>query len=186
MRTYRAAWTWTLALLVTVSAVAGWVGVGAAPLLGAVVTLTCLGVVFGLTWTEPMEHRLRLSLTCGGWFAVVAVLIVGLPALLDVWALLVLVAVGAGTPVLVEAALSTVPSRRPVRPVDRAECLSDRDLARRWRTSQDEIRRRGCPPATVLRLVQERAQLLDEIQRRDPGGFDAWARRAVAREPQER
>jgi hypothetical protein len=127
----------------------------------------------------------RLSLTCGGWFAVAAVLVVGLPSLLDVWALLVLVAVGAGTPVLVEAALTSVRSSRPVRPVDHAECLSDRDLVRRWRTSQDEIRRRGCPPATVLHLVQERAQLLDEMQRRDPAGFEVWIRRAVAHEPQE-
>jgi hypothetical protein len=57
MRTYRATWTWTVAILVTASAVAGWVGVGAAPMLGATVSLAFLGVVFGLTWTEPTEHR---------------------------------------------------------------------------------------------------------------------------------
>lgn len=87
---------------------------------------------------------------------------------------------------MVEHAFRAWRAWRPVKPTDRPEQLSDRDLVRRWRLSYDELRRHSCPSATVLRLVQERSLLLDEVERRDPAGFERWLERVAAREAQDR
>lgn len=184
MKTYRVAWAWTVALLGSVSAVAGGLDIGWAALAGATLTLAFLGVAFGLTWTDPLQHRLRLSLRCAGWFAVAGVLFVGLPSLLGAWALLVLLALLAGAPIAVAPTAGFLRRRRWS--AEHLEGMPDRELTRRWRASQEAIRRAGRPSSLTLRLVQERALLLDEMERRDPVGFETWCRRAISREPQER
>jgi hypothetical protein len=59
------------------------------------------------------------------------------------------------------------------------EAMSVRDLHRRWDCTTVEVLR---PTTTVPRrlvLVEERRRLLDELQLRDPAGFDAWLGTAV-------
>lgn len=54
--------------------------------------------------------------------------------------------------------------------------LSDRALCQAWRASYLRLQRlQDVPdPSGVARVTRERSQLLDELQRRDPTGFDAW------------
>lgn len=51
--------------------------------------------------------------------------------------------------------------------------LSDSDLCRQWRQSFTDLQRAG-GPAELARLSQTRRELLDELARRDPAGFDRW------------
>ncbi len=52
---------------------------------------------------------------------------------------------------------------------DPREDLSELDLVRMWRRTSDELRAEASSSEEVLRLVRERALLLDELEERDPG-----------------
>ncbi len=58
--------------------------------------------------------------------------------------------------------------RRPTPPAAGLRDLSDRDLELRWQVSTVRLRHPGTAPPVRLRLVAERAALLDEMERRWP------------------
>lgn len=66
------------------------------------------------------------------------------------------------------------------------EAMVRRDLLRRWESTTAEVRRPTTSLARRLVLVEERRQLLDELQRRDPAYFDDWVATAVPGRPPDR
>jgi hypothetical protein len=66
------------------------------------------------------------------------------------------------------------------------EDLSTRDLRRRWEWTTTEVLRADLTVARRLHLVEERRQLLDELQDRDPAHFGAWLLTAVPDRPRDR
>jgi hypothetical protein len=54
--------------------------------------------------------------------------------------------------------------------VPAAELLAadDRELERRWHRTAAQLRHPGTTPESALRLVHERQQILDELERRHP------------------
>jgi hypothetical protein len=60
--------------------------------------------------------------------------------------------------------------------VRRLEALSDADLRRRWHESTPRLRPAGAVRSMedVLAIVEQRACILDEVEARDPGGFEQW------------
>lgn len=61
--------------------------------------------------------------------------------------------------------------------------LSDRDLAELWLSTGRQVRNPSTAAGAVLALVEERVLLLDELERRDPAGFQAQLVRAGWRDP---
>jgi hypothetical protein len=62
---------------------------------------------------------------------------------------------------------------------DALEALTLRDLHRRWEWTTAEVLRPTTSVSRRVALVEERRHLLDELQLRDPVGFDAWLHTAV-------
>ncbi|WP_345527701.1 hypothetical protein [Nocardioides endophyticus] len=186
MRTYRTCWGFTAILVTAVAVVAAVPSVGVGPLLAETVALAILGLTFGVAWSVDGQRWWRPARQGATWFALGGILVIGLPEAIGAWSIPVLVLIGSSAPVVVEQANRYWRARRPVKATDHPEKLSDRDLMRRWRSSYDEMRRQGCPATDVLRLVQERSLLLDEVERRDPAGFEQWLERVAPRETQDR
>lgn len=185
MRAYRSIWCTTVLLLAAVAGLAGVRVVGAAATLGTSLAFAGLGALFGFSWIEEPARRPRAMTECALWFGVSGLLVIGLPPVVGSWSLPVLILVGVSCPVLVQLALATYRRAHPVVVADDPARLTDRDLARRWRSSTTEIG--GCSdPDTVARLVEERSGLLDELERRDPERFADWLVRSGWREPQDR
>jgi len=62
------------------------------------------------------------------------------------------------------------------RRADKRDELTDRSttmLCRQWQASYQELRTTSAPMQR-LRIVEERARYLDELERRDPVGLQAW------------
>ncbi|WP_395695134.1 hypothetical protein [Nocardioides sp.] len=186
MRAYRTGWR---ALVLVLAVGAGLVGVGDVGWLATVgtsVAFACLGALFGFSWIEEPGHRPRVMAECAVWFGVAGLLIVGLPPVVGAWSLPVLLVIGVSCPPLLQLGLDQWRKAHPVVATDHPVELSDRDLVRRWRQTTEELSDRSVPPATALRLVEERSSLLDELERRDPAKFADWLARSGWREPQER
>ena len=186
MRAYRTLWQATVLVLGVVALAAGGADLGWASMLGAAGAITVLGAASGLAWVEDPGLRWRLVGRLSLWFGGGAVLFLGLPAVIGGWTLLVVVALGALCPELLSWAADHRHASSPVSTPDRLHQLAARDLERRWLRTTQELRARRADPATVLGLVEERERLLDEIERRDPAGFDAMLVRTGWRERQER
>ncbi|HYF72810.1 MAG TPA: hypothetical protein VD864_08305 [Nocardioides sp.] len=173
-RRYRVLWNAVVVLLVGVGIVAGSVAIGWAPLLGVTVCLAVLGAAFGVAWVEPDGDR-RLACSVGARYgAAGAVVVAGLPAIVDGWTAVVLVVMAVTAPPVVELVLRGLRGRSAARLVDDPTRLSERDLAERWRSSYDEMHRAEASTEELLQVVAERARLLDELERRDPRRFRAW------------
>ncbi|WP_395659621.1 hypothetical protein [Nocardioides sp.] len=185
MRAYRTTWRTLVLLVAVVSGVVGIAGVGWLATLGTSVAFACLGALFGFSWIEDPGKRPRAMVECGLWFGVAGLLIIGLPPIVGAWSLPVLLAIGLTCPPLLDLGLSSYRKAHPVAPADEPGLLSDRDLARRWRYTTEELQAHDVPAPAVLRLVQERAVLLDELERRDPERFGEWLVRSGWREPQD-
>ena len=192
MRAYRSVWRVTVACLATVALVVGGSSIGWVAVLGTAAGMAVTGAVVSFAWVQDPARRWRSMTDLATWFGVGAVLMLGLPVLLGPWALFVLLAIGALCPPLVAIMAQELRQRRPADPPETPETiqrLDVLDLERRWvRTSRDlrEMRERRDDPGAVLALIQERERLLDEIERRDPAGFDAVLVRAGWRESQDR
>jgi hypothetical protein len=78
-------------------------------------------------------------------------------------------------PDLVEVAVRAWHRRRPATS-DVLHGVSDAELCRRWQETTPRLRRSGSRSslADVVVVVEERARILDEVEARDPAGFDAW------------
>ena len=186
MKAYRTVWQATVMVLTIVALTAGAADLGWPSMLAAVGAITVLGAASGLAWVEDTDHRWRLVGRLALWFGVGAVLFLGLPAVMGVWTLLVVAGLGGLCPQLLGWVAGQRRPSRPARTSEQTRQLSSRDLERRWLRTTQELRLRKPEPADVLALVQERERLLDEIERRDPAGFDALLVRAGWRERQER
>lgn len=51
--------------------------------------------------------------------------------------------------------------------------LSERDLVRRWVRTSAQLRHPGTTSEAALDLVEARARIIDELERRDPQGYAA-------------
>ena len=54
--------------------------------------------------------------------------------------------------------------------------MSDADLRRRWHESTPRLRPAGSVRTwdDVMQIVEQRARILDEVEARDPAGFEEW------------
>ncbi|GAB6987685.1 hypothetical protein [Nocardioides pyridinolyticus] len=186
MRTYRTVWQATVVVLTIVAVTAGAADLGWPSMLAAVGAITVLGAASGLAWVEATDHRWRLVGLLALWFGVGATLFLGLPAVVGVWTLLVVAMLGGLCPRLLGWVVEKWLSFRPVNTRRQLRRLSTRDLERRWLRTTQEVTRRRSDSAAVLVLVHERVRLLDELERRDPLGFDAMLVRTGWRERQDR
>ncbi len=186
MRTYRHVWT----VVVTVATAAAVVGAVLGDRIGIVVVSTALmaglGAGFAAAFGEEQRVPWRAVRTMAGGFGLVGLVGAGLPVLIGPWTLLLLAVLLLLHPHLLDL-LSR--RRRVARPTP-APAFSlddpDPDPWVRWRASTTRLQRPGLGPEATLRLVQERAALLDELERRDPDRFAAWLVRSGWREPQDR
>jgi hypothetical protein len=185
MRAYRSVWRGIVATLAVLALVVGGASIGWIAVIGTAAGMAVTGAVVSFAWVEDPKRRWRSMGDLALWFGVGAVLMLGLPTAFGPWALFVLLAIGAGCPPLLDLMIRELRQRRPVDSGGTVHRLDGGDLERRWvRTSRELRERRGDVDAT-LALVQERERLLDEIERRDPAGFDAVLVRAGWREPQD-
>lgn len=184
MKIYRRVWSLVVLLAGLVAGVAGWVGFGWLPELLTVGSLAVLGAVFALALAPP-ERRWRTVGRTTGWCVAGGILLLGLPVLVGPWSMLLLVTLAVSAPDLVALALGAVRARRPVGARSRPERYGDQDLRRRWRRTCVEIHEPRRTPEEILRLVEERAVLLDELERRDGEWFADWLARSGWRTTQD-
>ena len=184
MRIYRRVWCLGALLAALAAGVAGCVGFGWLAVVLTAGSLAVLGAVFGLA-LAPSRRRWRVTPRATSWCAVAGLLVIGLPELLGPWSMLVLLGLAASAPDLVALALGLARSRRPVGERSHPERYAEQDLRRRWRRTWIEIQEAHRTPAEILRLVEERAVLLDELERRDGAWFADWLVRAGWRTPQD-
>lgn len=174
MRRYRVGWNVVVGLLVAVGMLAGSISIGWAPLVGITVCLAVLGAAFGVAWVEPDGDRRAASMVGARYGAAGALMVAGLPAIIEGWTALVLIAVTLTAPPILELVVRTLHGKHCDGAVDDPTRLSERDLAERWRASYDEVHRADASAIELLEVVAERARLLDELERRDPRRFRAW------------
>ena len=173
MRFYTGAWRTAVVVSTGLSLVAGVLTI--APTLAVMVAvLASTAATFGWCWGEDPVARRRFAARAALWAGCSGAILTGLPLVIGMWSLLVLVVLGLTAPVVVTGAWRAVTAGRPERRRPPVEHLSDRDLERRWRSTTRRVRSRGLPTAEVTRLVEERARLLDELERRDPDRFATW------------
>lgn len=177
MRAYRALWGTVLALAAVSALCVGGATLGWLALLGTSALLAVLGAVVGFGWTEG-RFDWRTIRTSAGWFGLMGILAMGLPTLLGGWTLLALLGLAATSPQVLEAVSRAHQRRRPALTGEHAERMTERELERRWHRTSAELHRRSLPAAEALRIVQERQLLLDEMERRDPEGFERQLVRA--------
>jgi hypothetical protein len=170
MRTYGTCWGAAVALAAVPALYVGGVALGWLALLGTSCMLAVLGAVVSLGWTDG-ELRWRVVWRSAALFGLLDILLLGLPASMGVWGLLVLALLVATCPPVVASAARTYRQWCPSPTPSDVQHLSDRDLQRRWHCTADDLRRTSVDPAAALRLVQERELLLAEIERRDPELF---------------
>lgn len=186
MRWYRNLWLTTVVVLAAGSFAMAGAALGWTTTIATTAAFILLGAMFGFSWVEDPRRRAPAMGRGAMWFGIVTVLVLGLPAVLGAWSMLLLLTLGAGTPELIEYALRAYRKASPAPVAEHPEGISSRDLARRWRCTSDQLLDRSTSPVQALALVEERARLLDEMERRDPAGFDQWLVRSGWREPEHR
>jgi hypothetical protein len=186
VRAYRNAWQASVAVLTAVALVAAGSSIGWPALLCAVGAVAVGGATCGFAWVDEPPRRSRAIGYLAVSFAVAGVLVLGLPTLLGSWSVLVLAALLTSSPLVVEWLVGRRRLRHQVRTPEQARSLRERDLELRWLRTSRDVRERGADVVAVLALVQERALLLDELERRDPERLDDLLVRAGWREPQDR
>lgn len=186
MRWYRNLWLTTVVVLAAGSFAMAGAALGWTTTIATTAAFILLGAMFGFSWVEDSRRRVPAMGRGALWFGIVTVLVLGLPAVLGAWSMLILLGLGVGTPELIEYALRAYRKASPVPVAEHPEEISTRDLARRWRCTSDQLLDRATTSAQALALVEERARLLDEMQRRDPAGFEQWLVRTGWREPEHR
>lgn len=185
MKVYRVAWHVTVAMLAVAGLVSAATDLGWLPVLLVAATMAATGAMWGLAWIGDPRRRAQVVRGLALWFGAGTVFILGLPTLLGPWSVGALAVLPALCPYLVETVLHRIrPDRQPIA-ADRVCELQPRDLAKRWISTGRQVRDRSTEPSVVLALVEERSLLLDELERRDPVGFEAMLVRAGWHEPQD-
>ncbi|WP_433158419.1 hypothetical protein [Kribbella sp. CA-247076] len=178
MAAYRVIWRVVCGLLIAAGVVAGlfvlplkvWVLVGLVAVFVAFLTVVSRSGKDRERSTPDVETLLR-ALLAG--VAVIAVL--GLGAVLHGNVVLLLLLVGATSPRVVGRVLPRVTGA----PASPARAVSTRQLCREWHDSYLSLRQ-ARTPAARLRIVLARQQCLDELERRDPDGLQAWLASAAS------
>jgi hypothetical protein len=185
MRAYRIVWQVSVTTLAAVALLAAGTSLGWFVVLATVGSLALLGACGAYAWVEDRAYQRRAMVQVASWSAGGTLLWIGLPPLIGPWTILVVAVLGALCPQLVGWLVEHRTRTRSVRTPRQAERLRTRDLERRWQRTTQELRDRRIAVAAALVLVEERALLLDELERRDPAGFQALLVRAGWREPQD-
>ncbi|WP_329000203.1 hypothetical protein OHA18_37935 [Kribbella sp. NBC_00709] len=118
----------------------------------------------------------RQVITAAAAGAALIVLAGGLAVVLGPSVLWLVVLLGGSSPPVVRwctGMRGTAPRRRDVPE------RSTADLCRQWRDSYDALRQAKTDPQR-LRIVMERQRCLDELDRRDPEGLQAWLASAAS------
>ncbi|GAB6987929.1 hypothetical protein [Nocardioides pyridinolyticus] len=185
MSMYRVMWQ-TAVMSVALAAFAGGVAsLGWFVMLVVPATLAVLGACGGFTWVEESPRRRAVMARAASGAGIGAVLWLGLPFLIGAWMLLAVASLAASAPPLVGRLAGCWRRSHPARTSRQLGRLPIPELEQWWRRSGRELASRRADPVVVLALVQERALLLDEIERRDPVGFHNSLVRAGWREPQD-
>lgn len=172
MRIYGRVWRATASCVALVGFTGGVVAFGWAAMSAAIVGLSVVAGLMALVWVRDPRDRLRSFPRFAWWSAAGGALVLGLPALIGGWTLLAALLVAGTSPALVGRVHSQCRRRRPLRAETHARRMADQDLIQRWRRTAAELRHPSTSPPRALSLVQEREMLLDEVERRDPAGFD--------------
>ena len=191
MGVYRSAWSIAVTIVAVAAVIAGGTGVGWFAILLAIAAIAAGGAAIAYAWVEePGQRRRRAVVELSLWFGVGAAMVLGLPELFELWWPLVPAGLAVTSPRALGWAVGWAidARRRSCPPVDseQAPGLTGHDLEARWSRTTRELHARAGQPAAVLALVQEREALLDEIERRDPVGFEAFLVRAGWRQQQRR
>ena len=171
MRTYFWVWGAIASITSAVAFIASGFDVGWPALAATAIAVSMLGSLMGLIWSGGGPSRWRNAILYGLQFGLSGVLLVGLPALIGSWSFLVVLLFWSTSPPLAAFVVRRIRQRLPSDSGDRARHMSDRDLVRRWRRTAAELRHPSTSPAMAVKLVQERALLLDEVERRDTDSF---------------
>lgn len=182
MRAYRSLWNLATTVLVLVSGVAAGLAQGWATVAVLSALAVGYGLVLGLAWFEDPAVRWRAMTRCAWWSVAATLVILGAGPRLGAWTVLAVLTIGASAPDVVVLLRGSPRSARPAR---RPERWSDEELARRWRRTTDEITDGAVSPRRAAQLAEERAGLLDELERRDPQRFAARLAQLGWREPLE-
>jgi hypothetical protein len=183
MKTYRAYWTAVVSGIVLLSIAIGCFAIGWVAVVGASTLTAILGAMFAIALIGPDGSWRPVIGSVALWSVAMGAILIGLSPVFGAWTLLVMVVIGATAPPLVAVAEHATRSLRPVHPASDPGRLDDRELARRWRASYDEVHSHRRSFDAVLQLAQERANLLDEMERRNPQGFQQWIDGAAWRSP---
>lgn len=172
---YGFVWRGICCLLGAVGVPLAWIAVP----LDAMVAIIVLAIVVGATtavghWSvvsaaQPSPGPARSTvLGFAAWTAVVA--IAGFAVLLGVGVAGLVLLLAATSPQLLRWC-----TRRPqdTPSANIKTETSTGELCRQWQESYDALRR-ATSPAARLRIVEARQRCLDELERRDPDGLNAW------------
>ncbi|TDD18002.1 hypothetical protein E1218_26865 [Kribbella turkmenica] len=178
MAVYRVIWRSMCGVLITAGVVAGlivlpvkvWVLVGLLAIILAFVAVVGRSAKDRQAGRSGVESLLRALVV-----AVAVIAVLGLGAVLQGSVVLLLLLVGVSSPRLVGRMLSGV-TRAPEPPPG---AVSTRQLCQEWRESYLSLRQAPTPAARI-RIVRARQRCLDELERRDPDGFQAWLASAAS------
>lgn len=169
---YRRGWGCVCGLLVALGVVAALLAVPVGALVPLFVLPGVLGLMFAMvTLPGGADVRVRDQMwrvvTVALMVGAISVAVAGLLALIGPSALLIGVLAVAGSPIVVRRFFPKAEKHDELRE------LSTLMLCRQWQRSYDELRAETALPRR-LEIVQERARCLDELERRDPTGLQAW------------
>lgn len=170
MRTWRATWGAAVTLTALLALGPGVATVGWMAMLAASGMLALVGALLGLAWVTREDPWRPVRAGAIG-FGLYGLLLLGLPAAIGGWTLIVIALLVVTSPAIMLRAMRVYRRRRPMPTTVHPERLSDHELASRWRRTSDELRLPAAAPAAVLRVVQEREVLLAEMERRNPELF---------------
>ena len=185
MSAYRAVWRTVVAALAVAAFVAGGSSLGWPAMVCAVAVFAIGGSACGFAWAEESMRRVRSIVAVSVSFGIAATLILGLPELLGPWSMLAVVGVIATCPVLVDWVVLRRQRERQVESAEQAGERSVRELEQQWLRTGWALRNRAAGPDGLAAIVEERAILLDELERRDPRAFELILIRAGWREVQD-
>jgi hypothetical protein len=179
VRIFRFVWAVSAAVIVISAAAYDVLSGGLLRMVALWLTMSAFGGLFGFVLAEdPVDRRLwtRRAIVWSGLGAVAAY------SLMTTWGG-VGAAVGGAlvltSPVVLGAARGFFVSWSSRRTSGPPEALATRDLHRRWECTTAEVLHPHTSLPRKVMLAEERRHLLDELQRRDPAGFDAWIVSAV-------
>ena len=141
--------------------------------------MAAFGALLAFVFAEERPDRWVWVWRAGLWLGLGAVMADALVATLGGLGVVVGTLLLLTSPALVRTARTQFLAWSTRRSAGPPEALATRDLMRRWDWTTSELMRGSTSVARRLALAEERRGLLDEIQRRDPGHFDAWVAAAL-------